>query len=76
MQESEPPQGLLYPALKSKLVWITCTYNEVSMAQVADQLTPYQGQFSRVCVCHGLLHSDTLWPEKRLERPNLVRIFI
>jgi hypothetical protein len=40
------------------------------MAQVADQLTPYQGQFSRVCVCHGLLHSDTLWPEKRLEDIN------
>ena len=56
--------------LKSKLVWITCTYNEVSMAQAADQLTPYQGQFSRVCVCHGLLHSDTLWPEKRLEDIN------
>ena len=41
---SAMPEGL-----KSKLVWITCTYNEVSMAQVADQLTPYQGSLA-ACV--------------------------
>lgn len=40
------------------------------MAEVASQLVPHAGTFSRVCICHGLLHSDTLWPEKRLEDIN------
>lgn len=68
--QSQPEQPAMPEGASSKLVWITCSYHEVSMAQVVDQLTPYQGQFSRVCICHGLLHSDTLWPEKRLEDIN------
>jgi len=30
-------------------------------------LEPHAGKFSRVCICHGVLHSNTYWPEKRLE---------
>ena len=54
----------------NKLVWIRTDYDEPSMAEVTEQLKPYVGQFGRVCICHGLLHSDTIWPEKRLEDIN------
>ena len=40
------------------------------MADVATQLAPYAGTMSRVCICHGILHNDSLWPEKRLEDIN------
>ena len=52
---------------QSKLVWLQAEYSETQMADAVSQLMPHAGTFSRVCVCHGLLHSDKLWPEKRLE---------
>ena len=52
---------------QSKLVWLQAEYSETQMADTVSQLMPHAGTFSRVCVCHGLLHSDKLWPEKRLE---------
>lgn len=54
----------------AKLVWILTAYDEQSMAAVTDQLKPFAGHFGRVCICHGLLHSDNIWPEKRLEDIN------
>ena len=53
-----------------RLVWIESEYDEPAMAEVVEQLAPYKGTFSRVCICHGLLHNDTIWPEKRLEDIN------
>jgi len=52
---------------QSKLVWLRAEYSETEMADTVSQLIPHAGTFSRVCVCHGLLHSDKVWPEKRLE---------
>ena len=52
---------------QSKLVWLQAEYSETQMADTVSHLIPHAGTFSRVCVCHGLLHSDKLWPEKRLE---------
>ena len=54
----------------NKLVWIKTDYDEASMVGVTEQLKSHAGQFGRVCICHGLLHSDTIWPEKRLEDIN------
>ena len=61
---------LVTPNLASKLVWIKTEYDEQPMAEVADQLQSYAGNFGRVCICHGLLHSKEIWPEKRLEDIN------
>ena len=52
------------------LVWIQTDYLEPSMVRVVEQLQPFAGTFSRVCICHGLLHTESLWPEKRLEDIN------
>jgi len=52
---------------ESALLWIQTEYAEPAMAEVVEQLQDYSGSISRVCICHGLLHTDSLWPEKRLE---------
>jgi len=52
---------------QSRLVWIQSQYDEQSMLEVVGKLAPYAGTFSRVCICHGILHDDHLWPEKRFE---------
>jgi len=70
ISSKQQPSGLGDPKSARKLVWLTSEYNETAMAEVASQLVPHAGTFSRVCICHGLLHSDTLWPEKRLEDIN------
>ena len=52
---------------QSRLVWIQSQYDAQSMLEVVGKLAPYAGTFSRVCICHGILHDDHLWPEKRFE---------
>ena len=48
-------------------LWIETEYSEPAMATVVEQLQPFAGQIIRVVICHGILHGDNLWPEKRLE---------
>ena len=48
-------------------MWIETEYSEPAMAAVVEQLQPFAGRITRVVICHGILHSETLWPEKRLE---------
>jgi NAD(P)-dependent dehydrogenase (short-subunit alcohol dehydrogenase family) len=50
-----------------KLIWIKSDYSEAALNEVLSMLEPHAGKFSRVCICHGVLHSNTYWPEKRLE---------
>lgn len=52
----------------SRLIWIQLAhYTEQEMAEAVAEIEPYAGTIARVCICHGLLHSDSLWPEKRFE---------
>ena len=48
-------------------VWIETEYSEPAMAAVVEQLQCFSGRITRVVICHGILHGDSLWPEKRLE---------
>jgi len=50
-----------------KPIWIETEYTEPAMAAVVEQLQSFAGRITRVVICHGILHSETLWPEKRLE---------
>ena len=61
--------GVEYPAngLGDKLIWVKSDYSEAALDEVLSMLEPHAGKFSRVCICHGVLHSNTYWPEKRLE---------
>jgi len=58
-----------YPAngIGNKLIWVKSDYSEAALNKVLSMLEPHAGKFSRVCICHGVLHSNTYWPEKRLE---------
>ena len=58
------PENLV---VDKSLVWIQTDYTEPAMVEVVAQLVDYTGSIARVCICHGLLHTDNLWPEKRLE---------
>lgn len=52
------PQQLVEAQSNRKVQWITSNYNETEMAAVVEQLQPYSGRISRVCICHGILHSS------------------
>jgi NAD(P)-dependent dehydrogenase (short-subunit alcohol dehydrogenase family) len=65
ISRSAAPEGLSTGI--SKPIWIETEYTEPAMAAEVEQLQPFAGRITRVVICHGILHSETLWPEKRLE---------
>jgi NAD(P)-dependent dehydrogenase (short-subunit alcohol dehydrogenase family) len=50
-----------------KLRWLTTDYNESSMQTVVNDLSEHKGTFIKVCICHGILHGEHIFPEKRME---------
>ena len=44
-----------------------CDYTAAAVDALARTLKPYKGTFSQVFICNGILHSDSIKPEKRLE---------
>ena len=50
-----------------KLQWICTEYEENTMFSVVDNLQEFKGSFSKVCICHGILHGENMFPEKRME---------
>jgi NAD(P)-dependent dehydrogenase (short-subunit alcohol dehydrogenase family) len=45
---------------------LLCDYSEASIQVVCDELMAKHYSFDRVFICNGVLHSDSLLPEKRL----------
>jgi NAD(P)-dependent dehydrogenase (short-subunit alcohol dehydrogenase family) len=62
---------------------IRCDYSEASIIEVCQMIKMLMhqrqlGTISRVCICNGILHNETVWPEKRLEElntSNLLEVF-
>lgn len=50
-----------------RLNWIQTQYDETSMAGVTESLSDLSGSFVKVSICHGILHDDHIFPEKRME---------
>jgi NAD(P)-dependent dehydrogenase (short-subunit alcohol dehydrogenase family) len=50
-----------------QLQWICTEYEENAMLSVVDNLKEFKGSFSKVCICHGILHGENMFPEKRME---------
>lgn len=50
-----------------RLHWIHIEYQETDMAAAVDSLAEFKGSFSKVCICHGILHNEKMFPEKRME---------
>jgi len=63
------PSDLLETGGK-RVKWLQSDYTEQSIERVVTGLRAYQGSFTRVFLCNGLLHNQTIKPEKRLEEIN------
>ncbi len=50
-----------------RLHWMVCDYTEEAIANVCAQLHTNENDYSHVVICNGLLHSESIAPEKRLE---------
>lgn len=56
-----------------QLVWRVCQYDEAAIDIALSEL-PERLQISRLVICNGLLHQDTIQPEKRLEQLNAAQL--
>lgn len=60
-----------------------CDYMESSIQGCCDQIVQKMKQqgvddVTRVCICNGVLHNETIWPEKRIEEidgDKLLKVF-
>jgi NAD(P)-dependent dehydrogenase (short-subunit alcohol dehydrogenase family) len=41
------------------------------MQRVVDGLSEFKGSFAKVCICHGILHGEKMFPEKRMEEMSV-----
>ncbi|MEX2470085.1 MAG: SDR family NAD(P)-dependent oxidoreductase [Pseudohongiellaceae bacterium] len=51
----------------SGLVWLQADYSEASIARICAGLKDEGVHLDRVFICHGVLHDETVSPEKRLD---------
>ena len=58
----------------SRLRWLQCDYTESSIEAVCAELRESGFTFDRVTICNGILHHESLSPEKRLENVSLDRL--
>ncbi len=62
----------------AKLVHIACDYTESSIASVFAQLDQWLGaqyqNIVQIYICNGILHSDTIVPEKRIEDVGIKQV--
>ena len=54
-------------AMSDKLHWFETDYSESSISEVCQRLAPYAGNITKVMICNGLLHNDSMMPERKLE---------
>lgn len=68
ISRSAQPQSLSDPRVE----WRCCDYSEAAINHIAEQLIEQHTNavFTQVFICHGILHSPTIKPEKRLEDLN------
>jgi len=58
----------------NKVHWFVCDNSESSIADVCQQLTSYSVDITKVLICNGLLHNETMMPEKKLEDINAAQL--
>ncbi|MBR7889061.1 SDR family NAD(P)-dependent oxidoreductase [Marinomonas sp. A79] len=50
-----------------KTHWFECDYSETAIRQVCKGLMPFAGKITKVLICNGILHEDSMMPERKLE---------
>ena len=69
--------------LSSSVHNIQCDYSEASIIKACEMIKllikqNQLGTISRICICNGVLHNNSIWPEKRIEElntSNLLEVF-
>ena len=51
----------------AKIESISCNYSEESIRGICEGLKTTEGSITQVIICNGILHTDRIFPEKRLE---------
>lgn len=51
----------------TKTQWLESDYSEDSIQQICKSLSPYSGKISKALICNGILHNDSMMPERKLE---------
>lgn len=70
LDEPEPQQVITvsrHPQHPQDSTHFCCDNSPADIEGVINDLQPWKGRIGRVFVCQGILHSDTVQPEKKLE---------
>lgn len=70
LDEPEPKDVLTvsrHPDHPQATTHICCDNSPADIERIISELQPWNGRIGRVFVCQGILHSDTVQPEKKLE---------
>lgn len=68
---SRSERSYLQKEFGASLQWLSCDYSEESIKEVCKNLQSTENHFSHVIICNGVLHSEKIAPEKRLENISL-----
>lgn len=52
---------------ESKALWLESDYSEESIHQICKRLALYAGKITKVLICNGMLHDESIMPERKLE---------
>jgi NAD(P)-dependent dehydrogenase (short-subunit alcohol dehydrogenase family) len=63
-RQTNPPASL---AALDGLSWHGCDYSQDSMTGLVQGWQAHKAQFQKIFICNGILHDDSLTPEKKLE---------
>ncbi|RBO84783.1 SDR family NAD(P)-dependent oxidoreductase [Marinomonas aquiplantarum] len=58
----------------SKVHSLACDYQQESIEQVCQELMAWQGHIHKVFICNGILHDDTMQPERKIESVNAAQM--
>ena len=64
---SRQPAPIEFSVDDQDIPWFQCDNSEIGITTTLDHLIPEGGHLAGAFICSGVLHSDSLWPEKKLE---------
>ncbi|MGH1472529.1 MAG: SDR family NAD(P)-dependent oxidoreductase [Cellvibrionaceae bacterium] len=57
-----------------KVVWKISNYSESSIETIISELKNFQSSFIKVFICNGVLHTNEIYPEKKIEDLSAVHL--
>ncbi|MCW4629102.1 MULTISPECIES: SDR family NAD(P)-dependent oxidoreductase [Marinomonas] len=51
----------------AKTLWLESDYSESSINQICKRLALHAGKITKVLICNGMLHDESIMPERKLE---------